>query len=227
MKYSEFEKILSPARMERYLIASENNTRRAMTLYRLNLSLSQEFFTVISCFEITLRNKIDAVCISSLGDNCLRDSVRSGGIFDNEFCFKMQKGIRDAINKLNERCTHNKLVAEFGFGFWRYLFAQYQFNATGKILLKVFPEKPKSSEMKQYNQRYIFNKLMKINNFRNRIAHHEPICFVENEAIKNSEYAMQHYGIILQLFKWMNVNEQALLCGIDHISKVCYKIDNL
>ena len=59
MKYAKFESILSAARMNRYLVASNGNTRKAMTLYRLNLKLSQEFFTVISCFEIALRNKIE------------------------------------------------------------------------------------------------------------------------------------------------------------------------
>lgn len=30
-----------------------------MTLYRKNLQLSRELFTIISCFEIALRNAID------------------------------------------------------------------------------------------------------------------------------------------------------------------------
>ena len=42
MKYSDFERIMSVPRMNRYVTACSNNTRKAMALYRLNLKLSQE-----------------------------------------------------------------------------------------------------------------------------------------------------------------------------------------
>ncbi len=55
MKYADFEKIMSSQRMERYLTACGANTRKAMTLYRYNLQISQEMFTIVSCFEVALR----------------------------------------------------------------------------------------------------------------------------------------------------------------------------
>lgn len=99
-----------------------------MTLYRLNLKLSQEFFTVISCFEIALRNKIDNKCISTLGNDWLKSGAEPNGVFDNKHCRLTQRNINDAVRKLGATYTHNKLVAELGFGFWRYLFAQRQYN---------------------------------------------------------------------------------------------------
>ena len=51
MRYTDFEKIMSKPRMNRYLIACNNDTRKAMTLYRANLYLTQQMFTIISCFE--------------------------------------------------------------------------------------------------------------------------------------------------------------------------------
>lgn len=63
MKYQEFEKIFSKKRMEKYVHAYNGDTRKAMTLYRYNLKLSQEMFTLISCFEVALRNNI---CANSL-----------------------------------------------------------------------------------------------------------------------------------------------------------------
>ncbi len=47
MKYADFEKIMSSKRMERYLTACGGDTRKAMTLYRYNLQISQEMFTKI------------------------------------------------------------------------------------------------------------------------------------------------------------------------------------
>lgn len=52
MKYADFEKTMSSQRMERYLIACGGNTRKSMTLYRYNLQVSQEMFTIVSCFEV-------------------------------------------------------------------------------------------------------------------------------------------------------------------------------
>ena len=212
--------------MNRYRLACGGNTRKAMTLYRKNLQLTQELFTVISCFEIALRNALDAQMVPVLGADWLRDSAQPGGIFDNPGCRLTQENINDAIKKLKVY-THNKLVAELGFGFWRYMFARHQFNATGRILLRVFPSKPTSTPSTQYNHSYVFNQLAALNNLRNRMAHHEPICFLPQQPVKNTTYARQHYNLILQFFRWMQIDEAALLYGLDHIHQVCNEIDNL
>ena len=73
MKYSEFEELFSAKRMHKYLAACNNDTWRAMTLYRYNLKLSQEMFTIISCFEVVLRNRIDKHMVALKGDDWLRE----------------------------------------------------------------------------------------------------------------------------------------------------------
>lgn len=103
--------------MSRYLVASDNNTKRAMTRYRNNLHLSQELFTTISCFEIALRNAIDRFYSKELGQDWLRQAAAQGGIFDIEKCKLTADNINDAIRKLNKHYAHHKLVAELGFGF--------------------------------------------------------------------------------------------------------------
>ena len=226
MKYTDFEEIISTERMSRYLTACDANTRKSMTLYRKNLQISQEMFTIISCFEVALRNAIDKKCISILGNNWLRDGANNGGIFDNLQCRVTKQNINEAINKLPQY-SHHKLVAELGFGFWRFMFASNQFNATNRILLRIFPSKPTSTPTMQYNHTYILNQLAQINNIRNRIAHHEPICFVSQQPVKDSSFTRKHYHLILQLFQWMDIDEAALLYGIDHIEQLCNDIDLL
>lgn len=211
--------------MNRYKTACGGNSKKAMTLYRKNLQLSQELFTVISCFEIALRNAIDKQLVATLGNDWLRNGAAAGGIFDNAQCRLTKGNINDAVSKLSHLYTHNKLVAELGFGFWRYMFAPNQFTATGRTLMQIFPSKPTSTAAVQYNQTFVFNQLVQINNLRNRIAHHEPICFIPGQPIKNTTYARQHYGLILQLFQWMSIDEGKLLYGIDHINSVCHQID--
>ena len=227
MRYADFENIMSQARMSRYLQACDNNSRKAMTLYRKNLRLSQELFTIISCFEIALRNKIDQHYQRSYGPHWLQDAASTGGFFDNRKCRITAKTIRDEIVNLNHLYSHPKLVAALGFGFWRYLFSSHQYRAGGQSLLQIFSSRPTSSRHQQYNASFVFNQLMQVNHIRNRLAHHEPVCFIPRQAIKDTTYARQHHGLILQLFQWMSINEAALLYGMDHIVAVCDEIDNL
>lgn len=227
MRYTDLENILSRPRMQRYLTACSGHTKRAMTLYRLNLRLSQELFTIISCFEVTLRNAINVHSLNILGNDWLRNGALPGGIFDNSKCYQTRININEAIRTLHTNYTHNKLVAELGFGFWRFMFAPHQYRAMGRTLLQIFPSRPTSSQAAQYNQNYVFNQLADINHLRNRIAHHEPICFLPSQAVKDTSYARQHYILILQLFQWMSINETSLLYGLDHILQICQDIDTL
>jgi len=230
MKYQDFEAIMTPARMSRYRIACGGNGRKALTLYRRNLQLSQEMFTIISCFEVTLRNAIDKHCQITLGSDWLKDGAGAGGIFDTPQCQETQSIIHGVLKQFQKNHTpysHQKLIAELGFGFWRYMFAKQYFTATGKSLLKIFPSKPTSTPSIQYNHSFIFNHLADINNLRNRIAHHEPICFLPGQPVKDTGYVRQHYGQIQQLFRWMGIDEKSLLYGLDHITAICRSIDTL
>ena len=94
MEYKDFERIISAKRMGRYLEACGGDTRKAMTLYRYNLHLTQDVFIVISCFEVALRNAIDARLVPLLGEEWLKDSVMPGGILFLPGMFKSHRADR-------------------------------------------------------------------------------------------------------------------------------------
>lgn len=229
MKFTDFQHILSAERLNRYLAACGNDTRKTMTLYRLNLNLSQEVFTLLSCFEVALRNAIDRQLTARLGSDWLRDAVLPGGIFDIPSCRDSAKIIRKAYNRLNRNgeYTHNKLLAEMEFGVWKYMFANPQYRATGQLLLNIFPNKPRSSSETQYNQAYMFNELDGVNILRNRIAHHEPICFARRQPGVGTAYILNAYQTLHKLFMWMSIDSHALLYGLDHVQQVCNKINKI
>lgn len=229
MEYSEFERIISSKRMKRYLDASAGNTRKAMTLYRYNLKLSQEMFTIVSCFEVALRNAIDNMLTLRLGDEWLKKSVSPSGIFASPKIEDTKKIIEKAYNRLCKEgaYSHSKLIAEMDFGVWKYMFSAPQYRATGKCLLKIFPYKPVSTKEKQINHSYIFNKLDGVNRMRNRIAHHEPVCFLLSDAKIDTSYIINEYQEIQTLFAWMGIDSSSMLYGLDHVQKVCNKINFL
>ena len=180
---------------------------------------------MISCFEVALRNRIDHTYRESHGNDWIRTSI--GGVFAGDKCRNTRKKIEDKINTLGEKCSHDKLVAEMEFGFWRYLFAPTQFWTAGSILLNIFPCRPRSSNSIKYNHSYVFEELQKINNLRNRIAHHEAICFTADASKISTDYVRIRYQIILTLFHWMDIDEKSLMHGLDHVITVCNEIDSL
>ena len=229
MKYADFEKIMSPQRMERYVKACGGDTRKAMTLYRYNLQVSQEMFTIVSCFEVALRNAIDRKLTENLGDEWLRDSIMSEGVFAKPILRKTRDIIAFAHRKLqqSQSYTHHKLLAEMEFGIWKYMFSPVQYRVTGRNLLSIFPNKPRSSREMQYNQTYIFNELDKVNSLRTRIAHHETICFASRTSTIDTSYVINIYTKIKTLFSWMDIDSNSLLYGLDHINRVCAQINKL
>ena len=168
MRFHVFERVMSPKRMKRYLGACGGDKRKAQTLYRLNLRLSQEMFTVISCYEVALRNAIDSIMSVSMGQDWLRDAIQPGGILDNP-----------------------------------------RFLGTTRIMQKVYDE------------------LDAINRLRNRIAHHEPICFLQDQEIISTEHLKNCHNRIHTLLSWMGIDASALLYGLDHVKKIAHQIDLL
>lgn len=229
MKYSEFETIFSADRTHRYLLATNNDTRKAMTLYRRNLHLALEMFAVINCFEVALRNAIDRHMKAKLGNDWLRDAILPGGIFDSPKMRETQRIVQKVYDKLvaEGSYTHSQLLANMEFGIWKYMFSAPQFQASGRTLLTIFPNKPKTTPSMQYNNTFVFNELDKINMLRNRIAHHEPICFTTGVTHPDSTYVLNKYQKLQTLFTWLGIDSQSLLYGLDHVKQVCKEIDGM
>ena len=109
-----------------------------------------------------------------------------------------------------------------GLRFWTYLFTKKPFRLGGQSLLKIFPAKATG-----LGQRAIYNELMAVKNFRNRIAHHEPICFYSN-GNKNTGFAKAHYDLIVRYVKFLGYPEEHLYFGLDVLpDSVLERIDRL
>ena len=227
MKYEDFEKLFSAKRMQKYLRACGGDTRRAMTLYRYNLKLSQEMFTIISCFEVVLRNRIDVQMVDHLGNDWLRDVILpNGALYYDRRVENTRKIIEKAYNGLMREgnYSHSKLLSEMEFGVWKYMFSNATYALMGQRLLRIFPNKPKSTCQHRYDNTYIFQELDYINKLRNRIAHHEPICFVRPNPVIDTTYVLNQYARMMRLFNWMNVDGPSLVYGLDHVAQVSGKV---
>jgi hypothetical protein len=242
MNIHQFKHLISVARLNRYEQAASKRSN-ILLLYRSNIKLSQNLFSMISMFEIILRNPID-MCIkrnySSIvaqqnPDNWLRDAIQPTGIFSTPKCAYAKGEIKKAYDKLvhKNHYSHDKLVAELNFGFWRYMLEPAQFNATNKILLGIFPNRPPTTAQQQYNRKYIASLIRQINDCRNRIAHHETICLRytqnQNTSYISTQFARDTYSAVLDLLSYMGIHPTDLYRGlnINQIITLCNKIDSL
>ena len=179
--------------------------------------------------KASLQNRIDQIMRSQWGNDWLRDSIQPGGmLYSDKRVEPTKKIIEKAYNELakNHIYSHSKLLSEMEFGLWKYMFANVQYRLSGRILLRIFPNKPKSSQSLRFDNTYVFGELDYINNLRNRIAHHEPMCF-GNPVCIDTFYAKNRYNRIMELFRWMDIDGASLLHGLGHISNACEQIDKL
>jgi hypothetical protein len=227
MNYNDFEQIVSQPRLNRYLAAVANDRRRAQTLYRKNVALSQELFAVVSYFEIALRNAINDHYVVNLGPHWLRDSIQIGGRFDAHQFRYTKKVIETEYNALGATYTHPRLVAKLNFGFWRFMFANHQYSACGSTLISIFPNMPPTTMTFARNASSVVRELVKINTLRNKIAHHDPVIFRVAVPVIDTYFANLRHQNLLQLFQWMNINSSEYLFGIDHVQRAITDVNNV
>ncbi len=226
MQYEDFEKILSHARLSRFLKACNGDKQKALKLYRLNIELSQNFYAILSMFEVALRNAIDVHYSNHFNDKewLKNQCIGKGFLNDNAFQtgrFKSKKKVDSAIRELGVRYTHDRVIASLSFGFWVNLFAPIQFRLAGQNLHKIFPNRPKGTLPK-----LIFNELNIILDFRNRVAHHEPICFNGSQSI-NLTNVVNTYTSIIKLTQWLGIDNVRFLKDLDNTNQIISEINSL
>ena len=119
MLYSDFERFMSNPRMAKYCAACGNDSRKAMTLYRSNIRLSNEIFAILSLFEVALRNAIDAHYRKNKGTNWLLDSAQlRSGFLHAVGCERSLKSVEKVIADLGANYTPDEAIAQLTFGFW-------------------------------------------------------------------------------------------------------------
>ena len=222
MKYCEYETAFSAARMNKYLKACGGDNDAALTLYRHNIKACQKFYGVLNIFEIILRNAINEHFKAYFSDpDWIRNQLKAGGMLD---AHPQKASVERMITDLDKagRYTNDRVVSSVTFGFWTYMFTKVPYRLGGQSILQIFPAKAKG-----LGQRAIYNELQDIKIFRNRIAHHEAICF-DASGVKNTHPAKESYALILKYVSFLGYKESHLYYGLDVLpDKILNRIDNL
>ena len=218
MKYEEYEIALSVPRIGKYRTACKGDKSKAMILYRYNIKLCQKFYGILGVLEIILRNAINEHFKTQLQDNNWLITQAQVGFLVNcqDVIFKEKDKLKNS-----QKYTHDKLVASLSFGVWTFMFSRNCYKNSGKTLLKIFPNKTPG-----LNQRNIYSDLDKLRTFRNRIAHHEPLCF-DNLGTANAIYVQENLSLIIKYINFLGYNTNKLLYGIENPLSTIIKVEEL
>ncbi len=219
MNYRTSQNLFSEPRMRKYANACAGNKQKTMQLYRYNLRLCQKFYGVLNLFEVVLRNAVNNHYIVYYSDSdWIVNQAKVGGLFAHE-----QDEIRMTATDYKKRGLYNndKMVSALTFGYWTKLFSKKRYKVGGKTLLKIFKNKAKGK-----NQADIYLDLTHIREFRNRIAHHEPLCFDGKGSISTS-FARAHYQLICDYISYFGQQPQDVLQLAETPDCILEKIEKL
>ena len=206
-----FEKVFSTKRMERYFALYPDDEARAIRHYQCNLQLSEAFYVSLSVFEVTLRN---ALC---------RELETMTGREDWYAVFPTTPGlvglnryITQAIKQIagrHESITSSKIVAELTLGFWVSLLNSEYERLLWKDLRRAFPFMPKQERQRKN----VSAPLNRFRSFRNRVFHHESICW-------NLQHVEKLHSEMVRVMGWMNREVPDWLQQVDRFETVCRQI---
>ena len=205
--------------MRKYQNACTGDKRKTMQLYRYNLRLCQRFYGALNLLEVMLRNAINEHYIAYYSD--------PDWIVNQADCGKLLEYNKDEIRQTEagyrRRGIYNndKMVASLTMGFWTKLFSKKRYKRGGKTLLQIFPNKRKGK-----NQADIYKDLTHIREFRNRIVHHESICF---DGIGNisTAFARSHYQLICEYIGYMGQQPDNVIRWTEKPDKILNQIDSI
>lgn len=162
--------LLSTPRFAPYLAFCSSKDTAALALYRWNGQVAAAFFESLGHLEVMLRNAMDTQLV-------VRQS-RAGSRAEwyDDPAVPLSERARTDIRLARQRAQRRvaaaprgKIIAELGFGFWRYLLARQYRASLWPDLAGAFPHAPTRSLSA------IEDPVRRLHALRNRIAHHEPV----------------------------------------------------
>lgn len=203
MQYQKLEFYISKPRLDRFLTACGGSKTRAQHLYQANLKVAESFYAVLNLFEVFLRNRINTELSIYFSNPDWILTEKNGFMNDYSLIgtkFYLKKEVLSAERRLTVRrkpISAGLVIAEQSLGFWTSLFNTHHYRVLSGSVIHCFPHKPSHVQRKQLN--LILND---IRDFRNRIYHNEPVCFIGNNI--DFSKVLQIRNNIYDVLNWMD-----------------------
>jgi len=206
MDKARLEKLFSEERLKPYYKRVADHSE-AIKLYKVNIQLSESFYTTLSILEITLRNAIHQSCKRHFKDDYW---------FKNKLPKDLVAYVTDTENKIlaaHKIPTPDRIVSELTFGFWTTLFNRKYASQLWKPLHQIFIHTP--HPLRQRAE--ISPRLNTIRGFRNRVYHYEPICW-------NFTTLQECHNTIIEILNWIDSDIVNRLADINRFPELLKEI---
>jgi hypothetical protein len=184
----DFEQLISKPRLDSYKSYFHVKTlEEAVGLYMWNCELSAAFTTLLSYYELALRNSIHRSMSlfysrGQLASDHWYDHIWQQLKYDTQNQVDKIRTVRGPGGVLTPRNPPPKpdeIVSRVTFGFWPAVLGSLDKRYVTQLLPSIFPHHPLTAQPQSWTIKptrvsalaYIYE----LNAFRNRIAHHEPL----------------------------------------------------
>lgn len=180
MEYNGLEKFLSKEGLDKYLQFTNNDIRKAVKLYELNIEISESLYLPLNYFEVFLRNHCNNKLVKEIDNNWFNSNILLGNNKEKgQWAIHKIKEAKSKIIKhkkekkiLNYVPNSNDIISNLELSFWSNLFcANYEFTIWIPYLKHIFVG---------FQRKNLFKIIDAIRELRNRIFHYEPIIFNQN-----------------------------------------------
>lgn len=153
---------ISPERLSGYLAKANQDLPSAIELYDWNIEIGSAFSSDLQRLEILIRNAIHTRLTLCYSDRWYDEPGLLHGYRKTD--------IATARRRLQKPETPGRIVAELNFGFWRFLLTKHYHDTIWYPAARLgFPE------FQPARRPLLEKQVAHLHQFRNRIAHCEPI----------------------------------------------------
>ncbi len=191
MREDVLERLLTAERLRSYREVTARSAG-ALRLYEWNMRAAASVMERTGVVEVVSRNALDRELRAWAAD-------RTGSAWfdvvplDGRGLADLAKARARASRDGRRDEVHGRVIAELGFGFWRYLVeSRYLTALWTPALHRAFPSGPADSLTRQ---RAVRGRLQQLHFVRNRAAHHEPI---------HSRDLQRDHDFAIELFSWID-----------------------
>lgn len=195
-----------------YLARCSQDAHASLELYAWNSRASATYWETLGHLEVALRNALS----TRLALRHRRLQRRGSWLEDPHGELDAQAHAdtakaRRRVRRKGKQASDGQLIAELSFGFWRYLLAKRYNTTLWPDLAGGFPHAPNRARIT------VELPITRLHEFRNRLAHHEPIWNKELVARQQDIYDVLGY-LDAHLHTWVTkrcrISEVLLTCPI-------------
>ena len=206
VNYPVVARRLTRDRLASYLHATGGSVAAAIDLYDWNTLAGAALHEDLGRLEVLFRNAMDEALIRHGSAKGWRNPwYRQGHLFQGRQSSRTRDDISDARRRATRRGRaelHGKVIAELGFGFWRYLCSsQYLTSLWVPALASAFARHPSPNDPQRIRAD-VEDRVQRLHFLRNRIAHHEPIHHRRN-LVRDHDQLLEVVGWILEVVGWI------------------------